>query len=66
MPIYEYECDDCHKQFSALKSVLNAETETVCTECGSVKVRKLVSSFACCSPFGGGSHASGGGFSGGG
>ncbi|MCK5505026.1 MAG: zinc ribbon domain-containing protein [Thermodesulfovibrionia bacterium] len=46
MPVYEYICDDCKKQFSVIQSVGTTEKETTCTECGSGNVHKLMSSFS--------------------
>lgn len=66
MPIYEYSCEKCKATFSVLQSVGNGDKGTRCTECGSTRVKKLFSSFACStSGSGGGTDFSGGGFSGG-
>lgn len=43
MPLYEYECQKCHKQFEAL---VNAGQKPVCEFCGSPRVEKLISTFA--------------------
>jgi len=70
MPIYEYRCEKCRQVFSVLQSMGAKEKDTVCTECGSSKVRKQVSSCSCSTStaggFSGGSFAggSGGGFGG--
>ncbi|MEJ2184119.1 MAG: zinc ribbon domain-containing protein [Nitrospirota bacterium] len=61
MPIYEYICNACRKEFSIL-SVSAARTKAVCPHCGSVEVTKKLSSFSCSLPTG----FSGGTFSGGG
>ncbi len=50
MPVYEYECKDCNNNFSILQSMGADEKDLVCTECGSSKVTKKISSFSCCSP----------------
>lgn len=68
MPIYEYTCEDCKKTFSVLK-LSSTQTETACSICGSKNVKKLMSSFCCSAPDGGGSTGSGsfgGSFAGGG
>lgn len=43
MPIYEYECLSCRKEFSAL--ILNREEEpdTKCTHCGGTNLKRLIS-----------------------
>jgi len=66
MPIYEYFCEKCKCTFSVLQTLSAAEKGTTCTECGSSKVKKMLSSFGCSSTgAGGGGGFSGGGFSGG-
>ena len=40
MPLYEYECDQCHQQAEVL--VRGSEKPT-CPKCGSVKLTKLLS-----------------------
>jgi len=44
MPIYEYTCDDCGKDFDALVS--SASAKNPCPHCGSKKVTKQFSTFA--------------------
>ncbi len=44
MPIYEYECRDCGRQFE--KIVYRASSPTVCETCGSSRVEKRYSAFA--------------------
>lgn len=46
MPIFEYECQNCEHQFQHL--IMKAEeTETlVCPECGTARLRRLVSRVA--------------------
>lgn len=64
MPLYEYKCVKCNKQFTLLQSVNASEKDTKCPDCkGSVK--KVVSSFSC-SISSGFSGAGGSSFSGGG
>ena len=43
MPIYEYECGDCTRQFELL--VRGAEVPA-CPECASTSLEKLISGFA--------------------
>jgi len=68
MPIYEYSCVNCNERFSVLQSITCGKKKTICPQCGSDKVKKLMSSF-CCSSGSGSSVSSpmpSGGFSGGG
>lgn len=50
MPIYEYKCEKCGKEFEEL--VFGSDEEVECTACGSTKTSRLMS---CCR------HKSGGG-----
>lgn len=43
MPIYNYNCDDCKKEFEVF--VKNSDSKTECTECGSKNVKRVYSSF---------------------
>lgn len=43
MPIYEYRCNECKKEFEIFTS-LSGE-DPVCPSCGSDKVKKKVSKF---------------------
>ncbi len=49
MPIYEFVCDKCNKTFE--KFVLSSRdiARVRCPGCGSEEVKKLLSSFSCCS-----------------
>ena len=60
MPIYEYQCEKCHEVFSVLQSMGASEKETTCTVCGSRRVKKLLSSFACAGSSTGAGHSGGG------
>ncbi len=44
MPIYEYECTSCGKQFERL--VLGSDEEITCPNCGAGSPKKLMSGFA--------------------
>ncbi len=44
MPIFEYVCDDCEKQFEAI--LLREDQEVRCPECSSRSVEKQLSTFA--------------------
>jgi len=44
MPIFEFECQACHKEFEEL--VLRRDEVIECPSCGSQKIKKLMSRFA--------------------
>ena len=44
MPIYEYRCNDCGKEFEEL--VRSQDTEVACPECKSAKTSRKLSLFA--------------------
>ena len=46
MPIYEYQCESCHKQFALRQSVSIKPGETACPSCRSQAVERLISRFA--------------------
>jgi putative FmdB family regulatory protein len=46
MPLYEYFCEDCQKEFTLLQSADANKAETKCSECGSQKTQHKFSSFA--------------------
>lgn len=54
MPIYEYICNSCNRDFSLLQKMGSTEKDTICPHCGSRDVKKLISNF-CCSIQGGSS-----------
>lgn len=43
MPIYEYRCSKCKKEFEVL--VFRATEKVQCKFCGSKKIKKMLSSF---------------------
>lgn len=45
MPLYEYFCEDCQKNFTLLQSTDVNKEETVCPQCGSNRTRHKFSSF---------------------
>ena len=51
MPIFEYQCNTCGKQFQTL--VMGGE-EPTCKHCGAVDLKKLISVFAVGADDGGG------------
>ncbi|MHC4986049.1 MAG: FmdB family zinc ribbon protein [Planctomycetota bacterium] len=44
MPVYEYECESCQKQFELL--IRSAGEKPVCPHCQSKKLSRLFSTFA--------------------
>ena len=43
MPIYDYKCSDCNKEFEVF--VKNDGKTAECTECGSKNIKRVYSSF---------------------
>ncbi|MHB0915787.1 MAG: FmdB family zinc ribbon protein [Thermoleophilia bacterium] len=46
MPIYEYSCHACENRFEELVMKPDAEDEVACPDCGSPRVRRLISGFS--------------------
>jgi putative FmdB family regulatory protein len=46
MPIYEYECGDCHRRVSLLIRALSAAAAPACPRCGGTSLTRLMSRFA--------------------
>jgi putative FmdB family regulatory protein len=46
MPIYEYECEKCHRRTSVLTLRISEKAEPVCSKCGSSSMQRLMSRFA--------------------
>src|ERR1700722_4938061 len=46
MPIYEYECDQCHRRSSVLTLRVSEKVDAKCQHCGATKLRWLMSRFA--------------------
>lgn len=46
MPIYEYRCERCEKQFDATQSVHARPEDTVCPFCQAQQATRLLSAFA--------------------
>jgi putative FmdB family regulatory protein len=47
VPIYEYICRKCNKDFSLMQKMGSTESDTVCPHCGSQEVKKMLSAFSC-------------------
>jgi len=46
MPIYEYECDRCHRRTNVLTMRISQKVKPVCDHCGATAMRRLMSRFA--------------------
>ena len=46
MPIYEYECQGCHRRVSLLVRSISQQTSPRCPGCGSAELSRLMSRFA--------------------
>lgn len=46
MPVYEYECQECHGTFDSLVRSFSAADDVECNNCASPNVKRLISSFA--------------------
>lgn len=46
MPIYEYECEKCHRRTSVLTTRVSEKVDPVCRHCGSHRLSRLMSRFA--------------------
>lgn len=45
MPVYDYECKDCHKSFELVLSLTEHEHEIRCPKCGSSNVEQVLTDF---------------------
>lgn len=46
MPLMEYRCEDCSREFEVLVGVSSEGDSNLCPNCGSGKVEKLFSTFS--------------------
>ncbi len=46
MPIYEYECNRCHRRTSVLTMRISEKVKPVCEHCGATAMHRLMSRFA--------------------
>ncbi len=46
MPLYEYRCEHCERQFEVAQSIHARPEDTVCPHCKAQKATRLFSSFA--------------------
>jgi putative FmdB family regulatory protein len=45
MPIYEYKCNKCGKQFEVVTMSMNEKADAVCPKCKSKKTNRMMSNF---------------------
>jgi putative FmdB family regulatory protein len=50
MPIYEYRCRKCNKEFEAIQKLAEGPGDIVCPACGTNNPEKLISSCSAPSP----------------
>jgi putative FmdB family regulatory protein len=46
MPIYEYVCEKCRREFSLLRPMSEADFPTACEECGHARTKRKLSLFS--------------------
>jgi putative FmdB family regulatory protein len=46
MPIYEYQCEKCHRRTSVLTLRVSEKVHAKCDHCGASRLRRLMSRFA--------------------
>ncbi len=46
MPIYEYQCTECHTTFEKLRPMSQADAPAPCLQCGSSRTSRAISLFA--------------------
>ena len=46
MPVYEFRCEECKSKFDVFTPTRMSTEGTICRNCHSAKVRRLVSTFA--------------------
>mgnify|MGYP005840304181 CR=1 FL=1 len=46
MPMYEYECAECHAAFMRLRRMEQDDSDIVCPTCGSTDIQRQISVFA--------------------
>jgi putative FmdB family regulatory protein len=54
MPIYEYECANCHATFEKLRPMSQANAPAACSQCGSTDTSRAISLFSAISKGGNG------------
>ena len=45
MPIYEYQCADCHTIFDKIRSIISADHPIECESCQSLNTKRILSTF---------------------
>ncbi|MBU0961911.1 MAG: zinc ribbon domain-containing protein [Proteobacteria bacterium] len=47
MPIYEFHCEDCGKNFESLVLIASAVNDLTCKHCNSSNIKKMISATSC-------------------
>ncbi|MBU0945018.1 MAG: zinc ribbon domain-containing protein [Proteobacteria bacterium] len=47
MPIYEFHCEDCGKDFESLILIASAVDHLTCKHCNSANIKKMISATSC-------------------
>lgn len=45
MPIYEYQCQDCHTNFELIRPIKEADLGAACVNCQSQNIKRRISLF---------------------
>ena len=56
MPVFDYKCEDCGKQYDVFHKGREIETDVVCPSCGSARHKRLMSVTNIGKSAGGGSY----------
>ena len=54
MPLYAYQCEDCHQHFHVRKSMAEMDSVSHCPDCGSSRTNRMISAVAVFSSSGSG------------
>jgi len=57
MPLYQYKCNECSKEFEELRKMSEADREIECPSCGSKDVKRKLPTSVCGGLSGNTSHA---------
>ncbi len=60
MPIYEYQCHDCGREFEKMVRFSEADHDQICPACQSLNTKKKISTFASLGGSGGEGNVSSG------
>ncbi len=54
MPIYEFHCEDCNKNFESLVMIASALDDVTCKHCKGSNIKKMISATSSTQPLKGG------------